>query len=248
MCTGYNGGSGWVNPGGVNDQTADVYGTVSGSELSLQMDIYTLALEISGDKMTGGGQAVDAAGTPVTWSFDLTNTGGFGFLDVSSLAYPSVALGFLGGVFGLMAAFSHAPYELERPKNQSQYYPGNTPVQQTTPQASPQPQPSASTEAPALSDPLESARLPLQPLGSTTGAHRVPWDAPRQYGPEEYPENYPYPKGTSVNVRCEFCGQNTLSPFMTGWFCTNALCPARREKIMKGYTRHEYNNMTWRRL
>lgn len=237
-CTGYNGGSGWVSPEGIGDpQTTDVDGTVSGSELTLQMNIYTLTLEISGDTMTGGGQGTDAYNTPSTWSFNLRNTGSFG---LSSLAVPSAFIGFLGGVFGLAAAFSHAPYELERPRS--------APVQQENPQTNPEPPPSASIDAPALSDPLKSAKCPLQPLGSTTGGHMVPWDAPRQYGPEEYPDNYPYPKGTSVNVRCEYCGQNTLSPFMTGWFCTNALCPARREKIMKGYTHHEYNNMTWRRL
>jgi hypothetical protein len=80
----------------------------------------------------------------------------------------------------------------------------------------------------------------------TTGPHLVPWDAPQQCPPNANPQDYPHKDGTNASMRCPYCGCTTLSPFTTGWYCTNPLCPARREKLQRGYTHHQYNNMTWR--
>jgi hypothetical protein len=99
--------------------------------------------------------------------------------------------------------------------------------------------------AASLLPPPLSLQMPLQPPGTTSGNHLVPADAPRQAPPGGYPPNYPYPQGTSATMNCPFCGMPTLSPFATGWFCTNAMCPARRGNFQGG-THHEYNQMTWR--
>jgi hypothetical protein len=99
--------------------------------------------------------------------------------------------------------------------------------------------------AASLLPPPVSLNMPLQPPGTTTGNHLVPADAPMQAPPGGYPPNYPYPQGTSATMNCPFCGMPTLSPFATGWFCTNAMCPARRGNFQGG-THHEYNQMTWR--
>lgn len=99
--------------------------------------------------------------------------------------------------------------------------------------------------AASLLPPPLSLRMPLQPPGTTSGNHLVPADAPMQAPPNTYPPNYPYPQGTSATMNCPFCGMPTLSPFATGWFCTNAMCPARRGNFQGG-THHEYNEMTWR--
>jgi hypothetical protein len=99
--------------------------------------------------------------------------------------------------------------------------------------------------AASLLPPPLSLQMPLQPPGTTSGSHLVPADAPMQAQPNGYPPNYPYPQGTSATMNCPFCGMPTLSPFATGWFCTNAMCPARRGNFQGG-THHEYNQMTWR--
>ncbi|HUW42829.1 MAG TPA: hypothetical protein VMW02_01185, partial [Thermoplasmata archaeon] len=99
--------------------------------------------------------------------------------------------------------------------------------------------------AASLLPPPLSLRMPLQPPGTTSGSHLVPADAPMQSPPNGYPPNYPYPQGTSATMNCPFCGMPTLSPFATGWFCTNAMCPARRGNFQGG-THHDYNQMTWR--
>jgi len=99
--------------------------------------------------------------------------------------------------------------------------------------------------AASLLPPARSLRMPLQPPGTTSGNHLVPQDAPRQAGPNEYPDKYPYPRGTKATMTCPFCGMPTLSPFETGWFCTNALCPARRGSVSQGSTVHQYNQMSW---
>jgi hypothetical protein len=99
--------------------------------------------------------------------------------------------------------------------------------------------------AASLLPPPLSLQMPLQPPGTTSGSHLVPADAPMQAPPNGYPPNYPHPQGTSASMNCPFCGMPTLSPFATGWFCTNAMCPARRGNFQGG-THHQYNDMTWR--
>jgi hypothetical protein len=258
-CTRIDASSGWSDQSMIGvPHTIDVYGTVSGSELTLQMNIYTLTLEISGDTMTGGGQGVDAANVPNTWSFDLRGGGGFGSLDVYSLAIPSASLSFIGGISGLFASSLPAPRGIMgfrgRTRNRAPRF--NHPyVRQIPPQVAvpPPPPPPPPFGAPApgpapLSNPIQTLGMPLQQIGSTDGSHPVPWDAPRQCDHDRDPDDYPYPRGTSAAMRCPYCGCNTLSPFTTGWFCTNPLCPARREWLQKRCTHHEFNNMTWRVL
>ena len=259
-CTDVQGSSGWIDKSAIGQtNTANVYGTVSGSELTLQMNIYTLTLGISGDTMTGGGQGVDAANDPVTWSFSLTGGGGlfgFGSLDVYSLAIPSASLSFIGGILGLAASSLPAPRGLMgfrgRTRKQPHYrHPIVTQKYRTSPPPPPPvviPPPPPAVAPAALRDPNETLAMPLQPPGTTIGAHQVPWDAPMQCLPNRNPDEYPYGRGTSANMRCPYCGCNTLSPFTTGWFCTNPLCPARREWLQKRCTHHEFNNMTWRVL
>jgi len=255
-CTDIQGGSGWVGQKG-RTTTADVYGTVSGSTLTLHMNIYTLTLQISGDTMTGGGQGVDAANVPNTWSFNLRGEGGLFGLNVDSLAIPAASLSFIGGIAGLAASSLPAPRGLMgfrgRARNRPTYH--HPIVMQKPPRVTPPPPPPVVIPPPppavapaALRDPNETLGWPLQPLGSTNGDHLVPWDAPMQCPNNRYPRDYPYPEGTSAAMRCPYCGCNTLSPFTTGWFCTNPMCPARRELLEKGCTHHEFNNMTWRVL
>lgn|GEM_PF-7100700 len=99
---------------------------------------------------------------------------------------------------------------------------------------------------PPLRPPEQSLQMDLQQPGTTAGNHLVPVDAPMQAPSTGYPANYPGSPGTNGSMTCQFCGMPTLSPFTTGWFCTNSQCPARRDRITRGYTRHEFNNMTWR--
>ena len=261
-CTDVRGSSGWTDQSAIGQTyPGEVYGTVSGSVLTLHMNIYTLTLQISGDTMTGSGQGVDAANDPVTWSFSLTGGGGlfgFGSLDVYSLAIPSAALSFMGGGLGLAASFLPAPRGLMgfrgRTRNRPNYnhpFVRQIPYQAHQPLPPPVvvPPPPVAVPGPApLSNPIQTLGMPLQAPGTTNGDHLVPWDAPQQYGHDEDPPDYPYPKGTSANVRCPYCGFNTLSPFATGWYCTNPQCPARRELLEKGCTHHQFNNMTWRQL
>lgn len=109
------------------------------------------------------------------------------------------------------------------------------------------PAPASATPGPLpLRPPEQSIGLPTQRPGVTTGNHMVPRDAPMQELPQYYPADYPYPLGTNAAMRCPYCGQQTLSPYVTGWFCANTQCPARREWITKGQVRHEFNNMSWR--
>ena len=259
-CTDIDASSGWADTSMIGTvHTAEVYGTMSGSELTLHMNIYTLTLQISGDTMTGGGQGVDAANVPNTWSFDLRGGGGlfgFGSFDIYSLAIPSASLSFIGGGLGLAASSLPAPRGLMgfrgRTRKQPHYHhPIVTQKYRTSPPPPPPvviPPPPPAVAPVALRDPNETFRMPLQPPGTTIGAHQVPWDAPMQCPSNRNPDGYPYDRGTSANMRCPYCGCNTLSPFTTGWFCTNPLCPARREWLQKRCTHHEFNNMTWRVL
>jgi len=250
--------------------TATVEGTMSGSSLTLYVytsgGTFTFYMTVSGGKMTGGSQYTGAAGETNTWTFDLSSGGGFGdffsLSDLSVLAVPSAAIALTGGVAGVAASFLPAPRGLMgfrgRTRNRPNYHhPIVTQKPYHTHQPSPPPvvatPPPTAFGAPApapgpapLSNPNQTRVMLLQAPGTTNGDHPVPWDAPQQYGPDEDPPDYPYPKGTSANMRCPYCGFDTLSPFTTGWYCTNPRCPARRELLEKGYTHHEYNNMTWR--
>jgi hypothetical protein len=247
--------------------TADVDGTMSGSSLTLNVyssgGTFTFYLTVSGEKMTGGSQYTGAAGETNTWTFDLTKGGGgFGFdfggvSDLSFLMGPAAAIGLIGGSASLAASFLPAPRGLMgfrgRTRNRSPRF--NRPYVWRSPPpvaAPPPPPPPPPIGAPAarpapLLPPAQTLVMPLQEdLGPTKGDFLVPWDAPMQCVPTENPPGYPYPDGTNASMRCPYCGQTTLSPFTTGWFCTNAQCPARRELLQKGYTHHQYNNMTWR--
>lgn len=202
--------------------------------------------------------------------------GGFGdffsLSDLSVFATPSSAIALTGGVLGVAASFLPAPRGIMGFRGQNTYsssvprgsmgFRGRTRKQphyhhpivtQKYRTSLPPPPPPVATPPPppvvtpaALRDPNETLVMPLQPLGSTNGDHLVPWDAPRQCEHDQDPRDYPYQKGTSAAMRCSYCGCNTLSPFTTGWYCTNPLCPARREWLQKRCTHHEFNNMTWR--
>jgi len=251
--------------------TARVQGTMSGSTLTLNLYYggytYTYTLTVSGGKMTGGGQYVGAVGQLETWTFDLTGGGIFGSFDIYSLAIPSASLSFIGGILGLVASSLPAPRGLMgfrgRTRNRPNYHhPYVTQIPYRAHQPSPPPvaapppaiPPPFGAPAPAagpapLKNPNDTLVMLLRSdIGPTDGGHLVPWDAPRQCDQDKDPQDYPYPKGTSATMRCPYCGCNTLSPFTTGWYCTNPLCPARRELLEKGCTHHQFNNMTWRRL
>lgn len=271
-CTDIDASSGWADTSMIGTvQTAEVYGTMSGSSLTLDVytsgGTFTFYMTVSGDKMTGHSQYTGAAGETNTWTFDLSSGGGFGdffsLSDLSVFAAPSAAIALTGGVAGVAASFLPAPRGLMgfrgRTRNRPNYHhPIVTQKPYHTHQPSPPPvvaiPPPTAFGAPApapgpapLSDPNQTRVMLLQAdIGPTNGDHLVPRDAPRQCEPDRDPVGYPYPKGTSANMRCPYCGFNTLSPFTTGWYCTNPQCPARRELLEKGYTHHEFNNMTWR--
>jgi len=241
--------------------TATVQGTMSGSS-SLTLYVYasgstfTFYMTISGDKMTGGSQYTGAAGETNTWTFDLSSGGGFGgsfgFSDVGFFALPASIIAVTGGSASFAASFMPAPRGIRGYRNRPPVFRKPAPpfqaghpqaVQPPPQQPAQQPQP----QQPPLADPTQTLNLPIQEeIGPTNGNHPVPWDAPMQWPSGVDPPGYPYPKGTNAAMQCPFCHCNTLSPFTSGWYCTNPLCPARREKVQKGYTHHKFNNMTWR--
>jgi hypothetical protein len=244
----------------------DVEGELSGSALTLYVydssGTYTFIMTISGGTMTGGG-SYDSYGAMITWSFDLTSGGGgfgdlFGTLDVATLAGPAAAVAAIGGSASFAASFLPGPSGIRGHKNRPPVfyrrgavkqitYPARIPQPVQTPQ---QPQPSQQPQQlvrPPSADPNNTLNLPIQDeLGPTNGDHLVPWDAPQQWTEDVDPPGYPYPKGTNSSMECPYCHCITLSPFASGWYCTNPLCPARRENVQKGYTHHRFNNMTWR--
>jgi hypothetical protein len=254
--------------------TGTVEGTMSGSSLTLYVSddygcTYTFYMEVSGNTMTGSGQYEGAAGETDYWTFGLSSSGGifggaFGSIDMSSLETPAAALAAFGGSASIAAAFSPAPRSAGGGGGRSQrrsvptirrgaavirssrpfQLPRRRPAVQAPP---PQPQPvqPPQPQQPPLRNPAETLNMPTQ-RQPTTGPHLVPWDAPQQCPPTANPQGYPYKDGTSASMRCPYCGCTTLSPFTTGWYCTNPLCPARREKLQRGYTHHQYNDMTWR--
>ena len=246
--------------------TVQAYGTLSGSSLTLYVSTsggtFTFYFTVSGGKMTGGSQYAGATTETNTWTFNL-NAGGGGFGDFFSLsdlsvfAAPSSAIALTGGVLGVAASFLPAPRGSMdfMGRSRGRQRPFNHPFVRQIPYQAQQPPtatlpPPPPVGAPAagpapLSNPIQTLGMPLE-QGPTDGDHLVPWDAPRQCDKDKDPQDYPYPKGTNASMRCSYCGCNTLSPFMTGWYCTNPLCPARRELLEKGYTHHQFNNMTWR--
>lgn len=271
-CTGVNEKmAGWVDPSIINSVTrATVQGTMEGSSLTLHVTdeygcTFTFTMTVSGGKMSGGGHYTGGAGETDSWTFDLTGGGGGGFS--ASIGAPAAAIAFVGGAVGLAAASPHIVRGAVQ-KTQSSYYPQGKPTTprpdrhtpfsatgRTRPRSDPRipfnarhPQQSPIPQPPPSENPFQTLTMPLQPPNTTVGAHQVPWDAPNQCPANRNPNGYPYGRGTSATMRCPYCGLNTLSPFTTGWFCTNPHCIARREYLQRGYTTERYNNMTWRRL
>lgn len=246
-------------------QTCSVEGMMSGSSLTLYATdqygcTYTFTMTVSGGTMTGGGHYTGGSGETDTWTFNLKGGGGSDL----GLGIPSASLAFAGGALGLAASSSHIVRGGAVHKNRGPFYPGRTPVRQRpdphrpfnarpqpqnpTPVQAPPPQPQQQPQPPPANL-AATLNLPIQEeIGPSDGVHLVPRDAPQQCVPERDPPGYPYPKGTSCNMECPYCHCPTLSPFTTGWYCTNAQCPARRENVQKGYTHHEFNKMTWRVL
>jgi hypothetical protein len=234
---------GYSNTGTINE------GSTSGSSVTLPVtdnlmgNTYTLTLTENNGRMTGSGSYVDNNNVIHSWDMDVTRTGGaggsgLGSFDLSSLAIPAAIVGVTGAVASISASVRPPPV---RPRPVSvRHIP---PPPYNVPSPSHQPQSQYSEHATHLPQPMQFTPLPpgisvgwpLPPQG-TNGLHLVPEDAPSQPAPNNVPPH--------SSTTCPFCGTTTLSPFRTGWYCTNAMCPARRGNFTGGL-RHEFVNMTW---
>ncbi len=237
--------------------TGSISYTISGSEISLICGDQVFKATISGNLMTGSGTYV-ATGVTYTWTLDLERVISSGSDSDSDggitpdtgddsdifLGLPSTLIGsgaILAGIAGLGAAFLPAPSltSASAPSGPQSLLPPEQSLGMPT--FRPLAPPHVVMQAPKTGD-----RTLLQKVPSLDNNHLVPTDAPMQHGPDGYPDDYSGAPGTNGAMRCPYCGQETLSPFTVGWFCTNVLCPARRDRITKGYTHHKFNNMTWR--
>ena len=253
--------------------TFPVDGMISGSSLTLYIHdstgTYTFSMTVSGGAMIGGGQYRGAASEMNTWTFNLVGGSGgmfgggsFGFPDLSFLIFPAAVIGMTGAAAGLVASFLPVPRGLRGIRGQPRNRP--TPHQQiparhipipyqshpsSPPKKTPKPRRGGTVPPPPppLANPAETLGMGIE-TNPTVGNSLVPWDAPMQCSPIEDPPGYPYPKGTNASMTCPYCGFVTLSPFTTGWFCTNSRCPSRRELLQKGSTSDQFNHMTWRGL
>lgn len=237
---------------------------------------FTFYLTVSGGKMTGGSQYTGAASETNTWTFDLTSGGGglfsgfggfdFGMPDLTFLIPPATVIGAAGGIVGLSASFLPAPSGMRNMRSikgrtrsrPSPHHPNppvthiplpyhNVPRPQPKKTPKPEPTPVRQPQPPPLLNPALALAMPTIP-DPRNGNSLVPWDAPMQCPSGADPPDYPYPKGTNASMRCPYCGCTTLSPFNSGWFCTNSLCPARHEWVQKGCTHDQFNHLTWRGL
>ncbi len=211
-------------------ETQGVSWTSSGSSVTLTLGgEVTCEATITGNSMTGSGSYYDP-GSGITYYYDIDLTregggggggGGGGDIDMGGLTVPAAGAAVGAAAIGVGASLA-----------------GTGPVSASWGPALVRPPPLPPPPPPLL-NPSTTWNMPVPQVDSNNGPHLVPADAPVQ------PPPTPDPNSKST-YNCPYCGQLTLSPLSSGWRCTNALCPARRQSMTHGYTTHEYHHEAWR--
>jgi hypothetical protein len=205
--------------------------TTTSTGINLRMEGKTLALKISGGRMTGSGSYDPGDGSTIRWTVDLVGGSGMGALgDMGTVAAASAGVAVVGSIAGMAAAAAPAPRPVPRGPVQSFQQPQPRPNPQHGPYERWVPQRPQVFHGPtqqqgytvAPGDAREMVPEPFVPVGPDPALTQSLGGVGITQGPPDTPPPPTPPNGGETqndpNPHCQRCGAKTL-PLRTniGW-------------------------------